>query len=138
MAGGESFEKLATAENDAASKANGGLIGPIKLEELAPELRKVFEPLKAGDVTPVIRTSRGYQFFKIESKNEAAVLPFDQAREQIANKVAQSKQRGEIQKFLAKVRTEALIEWKNPELKKIYDQKVSQDAAEAVKGTPGN
>lgn len=136
--GGESFEKLASEENDAASKANGGLIGPIKLEELAPELRKIFEPMQAGDITPVVRTSRGYQFFKVESKTTQSVLSFDQAREQIANKVAQSKQRGEIQKFLAKVRTEALIEWKNPELKKIYDQKVSQDAAEAVKGTPGN
>jgi hypothetical protein len=52
--------------------------------------------------------------------------------------VAQTKQRGEVQKFLAKVRSEALIEWKNPELKKIYDEKVAQDAADAVKGTPGN
>ena len=138
VAGGESFEKLAGEDNDAASKANGGLIGPIKLEELAPELRKLFEPMKAGDVTPVVRTSRGYQFFKIESKNEAAVLPFDQAREQIANKVAQTKQRGEVQKFLAKIRAESIIEWKNPELKKIYDQRVAADAADAAKAVPGD
>jgi parvulin-like peptidyl-prolyl isomerase len=137
VAGGENFEKLAGETNDAASKANNGLIGPIKLEELAPELRKMFEPMKVGDVTPVIRTSRGYQFFKVESKAEQAVLSFDQAREQITNKVAQSKQRGEIQKFLARLRAEALIEWKNAELKKIYDQRVAADAAEAVKGNPG-
>jgi peptidyl-prolyl cis-trans isomerase SurA len=131
---GESFEKLAGETNDAASKANAGLIGPIKLDELAPELRKMFEPMKAGGLTPVVRTSRGYQFFKVESKTEQAVLGFDQAREQIANKVAQTKQRGEVQKFLAKIRAEAIIEWKNPDLKKIYDQRVASDAAEAVKG----
>jgi parvulin-like peptidyl-prolyl isomerase len=90
--------------------------------------------MKAGEITPVIRTSRGYQFFQVESKTTQAVLSFDQAREQIANKVAQTKQRGEVQKFLAKIRTEALIEWKNPELKKIYDQRVAADAADAVKG----
>jgi len=134
VAGGENFEKLAGESNDAASKANNGLIGPIKLEELAPELRKIFEPMKAGEITTVLRTSRGYQFFKVESKAEQAVLGFDQAREQIANKVAQTKQRGEVQKFLAKIRTEALIEWKNPDLKKIYDQRVASDAAEAAKG----
>jgi parvulin-like peptidyl-prolyl isomerase len=135
VAAGENFEKLAGSDaNDAASKANSGLIGPIKLEELAPELRKMFEPLKAGDVTQVIRTQRGYQFFKVESKTDQAVLPFDQAREQIANKVAQTKQRGEVQKFLAKLRADAIIEWKNPELKKLYDERIAADVAEAAKG----
>jgi parvulin-like peptidyl-prolyl isomerase len=125
---GESFEKIATEENDAATKANGGMIGPIKIEELDPAMRKLFEPLKTGEITAVIRTPRGYQFFKIESKTEAEVIPFDQARDQIANRVAQTKQRGEVQKFLTKLRAEALIEWKNPELKKLYDQKIALDA----------
>jgi parvulin-like peptidyl-prolyl isomerase len=125
---GESFEKIATEENDAATKANGGMIGPIKIEELDPAMRKLFEPLKTGEITAVIRTPRGYQFFKIESKTEAEVIPFDQARDQIANRVAQTKQRGEVQKFLTKLRAEALIEWKNPELKKLYDQKIASDA----------
>jgi peptidyl-prolyl cis-trans isomerase SurA len=132
--GGESFEKLASEVNDAASKSNGGLIGPIKLEELAGELRKVFEPMKAGDITPVIRTQRGYQFFKVESKNESAVIPFEQARDQIGNRVGQTKQRGELQKFLVKIRSEALIEWKNADLRKVYEQKVAQDSTEAAKG----
>jgi peptidyl-prolyl cis-trans isomerase SurA len=134
VAAGENFETLAGETNDAASKANNGLIGPIKLEELAPELRKIFDPMKAGEITPVIRTARGYQFFKVESKAEQSVIPFDQAREQIANKVAQTKQRGEFQKFLVKIRSEALIEWKNAELKKLYDQRVASDATESVKG----
>jgi parvulin-like peptidyl-prolyl isomerase len=134
VAGGEDFEKLASDTNDAASKANSGLIGPIKLEELAPDLRKVFDSMKAGDLTPVVRTTRGYQFFRIESRTDQTALPFDQARDQIANKVAQTKQRGEFQKFLAKIRAEAIIEWKNVELKKVYDQRTAADAAEAGKG----
>ena len=48
--------------------------------------------------------------------------------------MAQTKQRGEFQKFLAKIRAEAIIEWKNPELKKIYDARIASDATEAVKG----
>ncbi len=132
---GESFDKMAESDaNEAPSKANGGLIGPIKLEELAPELRKLFEPLKTGGITPVVRTQRGYQFFKVESKTEQTVLPFDQARDQIANKVAQTKQRGEVQKFMARLRADAIIEWKNPELKKLYDDRVAQETAEASKG----
>ena len=131
---GESFETLAGSSSDAPSKSNGGLIGPINASEVDPNLRKVFEPLKTGDVTPVIRTSRGYQIYKIESKTEATVPPFEQAREQVANRVANEKQRGEFSKFLVKIRSEALIEWKNAELKKLYDQRVAEDAAVAAKG----
>lgn len=134
-AGGESMEKIAgDPANDAASKSNGGLIGPIKVEELDPGLRKIFEPLKPGGLTPVVRTSKGYQFFQVVSKSETQVLAFDQAREQIANRVAQTKQRGEFQKFLVKLRGEALIEWKNAELKKLYDDKIARDLADAQKG----
>ena len=36
---GEDFAKLAAELSDAASKANGGLIGPINRDELSPALR---------------------------------------------------------------------------------------------------
>ena len=131
---GESFETLAGSVSDAPSKSNGGLIGPINATEIDPNLKSIFSPLKAGDITPVVRTSRGYQIFKIESKTEAQVMPFDQAREQIANRVANEKQRSEFMKFLIRIRSEALVEWKNAEMKKLYDERVAADAAEAAKG----
>src|SRR5256885_13968705 len=45
---GESFDKLAADVSDAPSKANAGLIGPLTLNDLPPELRKLIEPLKVG------------------------------------------------------------------------------------------
>src|SRR6266540_434111 len=39
--GGESFEKLAAEVSDAPSKANAGLIGPISLNDLSADLRKM-------------------------------------------------------------------------------------------------
>ena len=41
-----------------ASKANGGLIGPISLTELSPELQQLIEKMKPGDVTQPIRAPR--------------------------------------------------------------------------------
>ena len=64
---GENFEKLVTEASEAPSKANGGLIGPISLPDLDPSLRAIFEPLKQGDITEVIRTSGGYQIFKVDT-----------------------------------------------------------------------
>jgi len=121
VAKGESFEKLATELSDSSSKANGGLVGPVSKEELDPALRKIFEGLKVGQLSPVTRTSQGWQFFAIASETPTKVLSFDEAREQISNRVANEKRRGEFLKYLAKLRGQALIEWKNAELKKMYD-----------------
>ena len=124
---GESFEKLVTEGSDAPSKANGGLIGPISLGDLEAGLRAMFEPLKQGDITDVVRTSSGYQIFKVDTLTPAQVLPWEQAREEIGNKVAQSKQNVEFAKYMIKLRAQAVIEWKIPDLKKMYDTEVAKD-----------
>jgi parvulin-like peptidyl-prolyl isomerase len=128
---GESFEKAVADESTAASKANGGLIGPINLGDLAPALRRIIEPLKAGEITPVVRTQSGYQVFKIETLKEAALLPWDQAKDDIGNRVANTKQAAEESRYMQKLRAQAVLDWKNPELKKIFEQKVAEDAVVA-------
>jgi peptidyl-prolyl cis-trans isomerase SurA len=133
LVNGESFEHAVAESSDASSKANGGLIGPISKEELDPSLRTQFEPLKAGDLTPVIRTSAGYQIYKVESLTEAKVQPYDQAREQIGDHVANTKRMAEFVKYLQKLRAQAVIDWKNPELKKLFEDKVADEVAEAAR-----
>ncbi len=123
---GESFEKLAAELSDSSSKANSGLVGPLSPEELDPALRTLFEGMKPGDLSPVTRTSGGYQIFKLESRGETKVLPFDEARQQIANRVAADKRRAEFGKYMQKLRAEALIEWKNADLKRMYDAAIKK------------
>ena len=119
---GESFEKLAGEVSDAPSKANGGLIGPIDRPQLAPALQQVLDTMKVGDVSPAFRTTRGYQIIKLESATAQTVLPFDKARDQIADKVFAEKRKGEFQKYLQKLRAQAIIEWKNEEIHKAYEK----------------
>lgn len=124
LVAGEDFAKVAGEVSDAPSKANGGLIGPVDRSQLAPALQQVIEKLKVGEVGPVIRTTRGYQLLKLEAATEAVLQPFDQARDQIADRVFNEKRRGELEKYVKKLRDQAIIEWKNAELKKLYDQRV--------------
>ncbi len=56
-------------------------------------------------------------------------LPWEQAREQIDSRVGTAKQEAEFTKYLMKARSQAVIEWKNAELKKLYDQRVAFDLA---------
>ncbi|MGH9195852.1 MAG: peptidyl-prolyl cis-trans isomerase, partial [Acidimicrobiia bacterium] len=93
VVGGEDFAKMAAEVSDAPSKANGGLIGPLAKDELAPDLRDLIGKIKVGEVTDVIRTPRGYQIFKVESVTDAVVKPFAEAREEIAERVVTGKRR---------------------------------------------
>jgi len=124
--GGEPFDKVAAESSDAASKANSGLIGPISLSDISPDLKKLLDTMKPGDVSPVIRTGRGFQILKLETMTTARTLPFDQAREQISERVFQEKRKVEYMKYLDKLRAQAIIEWKNPDVKRAFDEGLKQ------------
>jgi parvulin-like peptidyl-prolyl isomerase len=118
---GESFEKLAADVSDAPSRANAGLIGPLKLTDLSADLQKLIGGMKIGEITRPLRAQRGYQILKLETSTPAETLPFDKAREQIGDKVFTEKRRAEFEKYLERLRAESIIEWKNAEIKKAYD-----------------
>jgi peptidyl-prolyl cis-trans isomerase SurA len=124
---GEPFARLAADYSDSGSKANGGLVGPLSKTDLSDELQQAIAGMKTGDVTPVLRTPRGYQIIKIENLQETTIKPYDEARNDIADKIAGEKRQGEYQKFIARLRAEAIIDWKNDEIKKAYEIGLKQE-----------
>jgi parvulin-like peptidyl-prolyl isomerase len=131
---GEPFARIAADLSDSPSKANGGLVGPVTRDVLAPELQQAIEGLKAGDLTPVLRTSRGFQLIKIETMETATVKPFEEARGDIADRIANEKRRGEFSKFLENLRSQAIIDWKNDEIKKAWEVGLKQTSAQVSQG----
>ncbi|MBI3493836.1 MAG: peptidyl-prolyl cis-trans isomerase [Acidobacteria bacterium] len=127
--GREAFDKLAADESDAPSKANAGLIGPLSLNDVSSDLRARIEKMKPGDVSEVMRITRGYQILKLETKTATQVMPLEQAREQIGERVFTDKRKAEFLKYLEKLRGQAIIEWKNPDVKKAFDQGLKQQQA---------
>src|SRR5215212_2810437 len=123
---GEPFARLASDLSASASKANGGLIGPIRNDELAPQLRQMLDKLKVGEVAPVVRTTRGYQILKLESRTETKIRTFEDARPAIADRVIESKRRAALQKYLDVLREQASITWRNDELKRAYEQALTR------------
>ena len=131
---GEDFATVAAEVSMAASKANGGLIGPIAVGELSQGLQELIAKMKPGEITAPIRTARGYQILKLETLKEASLQPFDTVRDLVAERVHGDRQQQEIRRFLARVRGQAIIEWKNTELKKAYEQVVAQTAPAPEQG----
>lgn len=129
VAAGEDFGKVAAEVSASSSKANGGLIGPLNTAELSAQLADLLAKMKPGDITEPIRTPRGYQILKLEVAKAAASQPFDSVRDVVADKVHDARQQTEVRKFLRRIRSQALIEWKNDELKKAYEKALATPEA---------
>jgi len=129
---GEDFAKVAAEASAAPSKANGGLIGPINILEVSVSLQELIGKMKPGEITQPLRTNKGVQLLKLETIKPAAIQPFESVRDVVADKVHDARQQTEVRKFLARMRGQALIEWKNDELKKMYEKQVALDPAGGV------
>ena len=127
--GRESFETVAAEVSESPSKANAGLIGPLSVTDISPDLRKLIESIKPGDVSELIRTPRGYQILKLETISAAQTMTLDQAREQIGERVFTDKRRAEFQKYVEKLRAQAIIEWKNQDVRKAFEEGIKKQPA---------
>jgi peptidyl-prolyl cis-trans isomerase SurA len=127
--GRESFETVAADVSESPSKANAGLIGPLSVTDISPDLRKLIENMKPGDVSELIRTPRGYQILKLETISAAQTMTLDQAREQISERVFTDKRRAEFQKYVEKLRAQAIIEWKNQDVRKAFEEGIKKQPA---------
>jgi peptidyl-prolyl cis-trans isomerase SurA len=125
---GEDFAALATANSDGPSKANGGLIGPLNPEEMSPQLLALVKGMKVGETTQPVRTQRGYQILKLESRSETVTPQLEAVRNQVADKVFREKSRPEMVKYLKRLRDQAIIEWKNEDIKKAYEAYLAKTA----------
>lgn len=126
---GEDFGKVAAEVSDSGSKANGGLIGPFNMADVSEALRKQIETMKPGDITQPLRAGKGFQILKLETLKGSAVQPFESVRDLVADKVYQARQQAEMRKFLARIRSQAIIEWKNQDLRKMYEARIASAAA---------
>ena len=120
--GGEDFLKLIAEVSESGSKANNGLVGPIVVAELNPNLAAQIEKLEPGGITEPIRSRGGFQIFKLESRSAAEPEPFEKVKNEVAAKIYESRRDVEMAKFLDKLRAQALIEWKDENFRKLYEQ----------------
>ena len=123
---GEDFATLVTEASEAPTKANGGIVGPMLVDDLAPAVSAAVGKLKPGEITDPLRLGNGYRIFKLETRTAAEVEAFEKLRSQISDRIYESRLGSETEKFLSKLRTQALIEWKDDTYKKMYEQKAQK------------
>jgi len=69
-----------------------------------------------------LQSRAGWQIFKLETKSAAEPEPFEKVRNEIAQKIYEGRRDGEMAKYITKLRAQALIEWKDENFRKMYEQ----------------
>ena len=131
---GESFELVAVAVSDAASKANGGLIGPIDVSLLSSTLIDVLAALPVGEMTEPLQTPLGYQVLRLEARTEPEPRPFEEVRDEISQNVFNDRRLAEYARYLDRLRGEADMEWKNERLQQAFEDYEAVRAARLAGG----
>jgi peptidyl-prolyl cis-trans isomerase SurA len=119
---GEEFGVVAIAVSDAPSKANGGLIGPLDYAILSETVQQVIDGLEPGDMSAPIRTPGGFQVLQLEARTEPTPLPFDEVKDSIMDSVFNDRRWEEFNRYLGELRSEAVIDWKDEDLRLAYER----------------
>ncbi len=84
--GGQDFKELARKYSDFPSATDGGDIGVFKKNEMAAYMLDAISSIKPGEISQVVETPSGYQFFKLLSSREGKVItkaPYETVRKEI-------------------------------------------------------
>ena len=108
LAGGEDFAAL-TAENseDEATKLRGGDLGYFSASRLPPDFVEAALKLHPGEISKPIRTRLGFHILKLIDVQQARQKTFDEARDDIAIKLANQKRATAIQQLIVDLSSQA-------------------------------
>lgn len=114
------FAGLAAELSDDESKSNGGLVGEVKLTDLArfpydPAIATAAATLAANTPSAVIETSSAFWILFADAVKEETVAAFDTVKSEVAKGLVQADKAGEFKKALAdEVLAEAKKDPKKP------------------------
>lgn len=107
---GISFEETAKKYSLSPDRKQGGDLGWFGRGEMPIEFDQVCFHLKAGELSPVVKTPYGYHLFLVLENREAGQLPFDEVKDSLQKKLMAAKGEGAFQKWYEGLRASAQIE----------------------------
>lgn len=97
---GADFGALAMQYSDDDSKAKGGELGEFSPSDLNDAVAAGIKNLSTGQISDVIRTKYGFHIIKVEMHHTPGVLPINQVRGQIRDKIQSEQSRGNFEKWV--------------------------------------
>ena len=111
-ASGQDFGQLARKFSDLPSASDGGDIGLFELDELASYMKDAVKSLKPGEISRIVETPVGFQFFKLLSDSEGGIVmqaPYDTVKEEIREKLFRKSMEKEYRSWIEELKKNSYV-----------------------------
>ena len=96
-AGEMTFEAAAQEFSSCPSAQNGGSLGEFGHGQMVPEFDQACFAMEVGAISEPVKTQFGYHIIRLDAKNEAKPIPYEDIAEQIKQHMLADKQRQALQ-----------------------------------------
>ena len=107
---GADFADLARKHSEDGSAQAGGDLNFFRPGQMVPEFEKVAFALKPGETSAVVESQFGFHIIKVTDRRSGRVIPFPEAKEQIANHLKQQRQQERTDALIAQLKAKSKIE----------------------------
>ena len=105
------FAELAREySTDEETASNGGDLGAIERGQTVEPFDTALFALKTGEISPVVESPFGFHIVKAGQRQEGAITPFQQVRDQIRSMLLQQERQLLMSTFLANLRKTGNVE----------------------------
>ena len=96
-AGEISFEDAAKANSSCPSSAQGGNLGDFGRGQMVPEFDQACFEMEEGEVRGPVKTQFGYHLIRLNKKNPAEILSYNDVRAQLFEQITRERQQAAYQ-----------------------------------------
>jgi peptidyl-prolyl cis-trans isomerase SurA len=119
---GEDFAKVAREVSKGPSAQEGGELGWIKRGTIEKSLEDAAFRLGKGEISGVIQAGQGLHILRVDDRRLGGGRSFDEAKEQIRDRLSQEQAESYRQQYVADLRRDAAVEIRLPELRTDADK----------------
>ena len=106
---GKDFEKLAKENSQDAHAAQGGFLGFIQKGDMVSSIDQILFTLPSGGFSEVLETEEGYHIFKVGEKQNASHKTFEEAKEEIADRLFRKKAHDRFVSWMDELKKKSFI-----------------------------
>jgi parvulin-like peptidyl-prolyl isomerase len=107
---GEDFGELARQHSVSATAKNGGDLGFLALDELHGDLRRAVSSLEPGQTADPVVLGGSLRIVKLVERTEARTVPYEEARNDVAERLRQGRVKAAYERYVAELRKDAVID----------------------------
>lgn len=106
---GDDFGQLAKLYSQSPDASDSGEMGSFQRGQLSPNIEDQVFKLQHNQMTPVIQSADGFEFFQVEQHYQAGIQPLDAVEGKIENALYQERMPKAYHDFLQELRKESYI-----------------------------